>query len=166
MQDLTVLHHEEALSSAHGFLSSEALDVFSKVSLPHLTRLLVINPLSTIVAKVRLTFCEDGSSIDDYAQISRAVSRRFQPHGSCSCHPSPFVPIDIHFCAPEHDVWDPRLSMDYPQLDRGIPLVVFVVMEHQSTTNREHIVNSIYCSIPPTDVQTIYFNEPPLSVDF
>ena len=89
MRDLTVLHLEDVLPSARGFLSSGGLGISPKFDLPHLTRLAIAAPLSTVVAllsyaniplKAHLSLelqSERGCSVDDYHSILSFITQRF-----------------------------------------------------------------------------------------
>ncbi|KAN0097041.1 hypothetical protein V8E55_001487, partial [Tylopilus felleus] len=50
MQDLRHLDLDYALARASGYLSSAAFDAFQKFGLPHLSRLSISAPLSTVIA--------------------------------------------------------------------------------------------------------------------
>ena len=89
MRDLKYLYLEGALASAAGSLPSSAFNTSQKINLPHLSRLLIITPLSMVVAllscvniplktEVRLR-CNDehNSSPVEYALLRLALAQRF-----------------------------------------------------------------------------------------
>lgn len=108
MQDLTELYLDDALASATSFLSGAAFNSSQKIDVPHLSRLLIAAPLSTVVAflscvniplntEVRLQcYHERDSSLDDCTLLAifgsftkvHHVSRSntVHPHNSFSGH--------------------------------------------------------------------------------
>ncbi|KAF8138966.1 hypothetical protein EV363DRAFT_1523428 [Boletus edulis] len=89
VQDLRHLYLEDALASTAGFLSSTGFRSFQKINLPRLSRLLIVAPLSTVIAfvacvnipsktEIRLD-CgfEDGVSLHDYASLFSVLAQRF-----------------------------------------------------------------------------------------
>ncbi|KAF8437303.1 hypothetical protein L210DRAFT_3547457 [Boletus edulis BED1] len=89
VQDLRHLYLQNALASTAGFLSSTEFRSFQKINLPRLSRLLIVAPLSTVIAfvacvnipsktEIRLD-CgfEDGVSLHDYASLFSVLAQRF-----------------------------------------------------------------------------------------
>ena len=188
MQAITVLHLERALSTARGFLSSGTYSVYPRVTLPYLTRLLVLASISTVVAllscmniplktQVRLEIIlEDGSSANDYYQLPPILAQRFsQSEGLPSLGPtirSLVVRTAMNRSAfvvatSERNDCDPVLLKQYPPRECNAPLTILVRREEwMATSDMDRVMGDICCSIPSIYVQTLYAVEPPLSFDF
>ena len=186
MQHLKHLYLYSALASAVGFLSSTAFHTFQKFTLPHLSRLLLVAPLSTAVAmlscvnipskteiKLECEF-EQGSSLDDYAALSSLLAQRYNM--SVNQAPSSSIirsfAIDVGrkmmnlwlaFSALERDcVFDAHVPDE--EWDCNIPLTLMVGFGESMTTDREErimIMGDICCSILLTNVQSVHVINPP-----
>ncbi|KAI9569805.1 hypothetical protein HD554DRAFT_452021 [Boletus coccyginus] len=90
LRDIEDLHIHNALPSANRFLASADFDAFRGINLPHLSRLWIYAPLSTVVGflscvntppktEMRLG-CgnESDTSPDDYSRFSSLLSQRFR----------------------------------------------------------------------------------------
>ena len=96
MHCITVLHLEGVLPNARSFLLSGGLGNSPRIDLPHVTRLAITEPLSTVVAvlscvdiplKTPLSLVsqsERGSSVYHYNPILSFVAQRFSTSGEWS----------------------------------------------------------------------------------
>ena len=90
MHDLVDLHLCDALPSARSFLADADINTFQTVNLPHLSRLLIHAPLSTVVAFLSCVnmppgaemklYCEDEDETipDVYFRLSFLLAQRFR----------------------------------------------------------------------------------------
>ncbi|KAI9574311.1 hypothetical protein HD554DRAFT_2165803 [Boletus coccyginus] len=189
MQELTYLYLDDALASATGFISSAMFPTFQKIDLPHLSRLLIIAPLSTVVAmlscvniplntQVRLQCrSEQGFSLDDHTLLSSSLTQRFNvpdDRGPSSLTIRSLV-VDLMqemvglTCSTSDR--DCRSYLDMSQTEweshSNIPFQI-IVYYSQSMTKRDkdYITSDICCSIPWTNVQTVHALNPPFSSTF
>ena len=185
-QALTVLHLEYALSSA---LFNGALGVYPRVALPYLARLLVLAPISTVVAllscinipletQVRLEIPDDGTAVNDYAQLPPLFAQRFSQSEDLSSFCATIRSLVVNVspngltlvvCASGPSDCDPRLSMAYPPRECSAYLTILIMMNPSIFTDinsRDCLIGDICCSIPSTHVQTLHVIDPPLPSDF
>ena len=179
MPDLTRLYLEDALASAAGYLSSSA---FKKINLPHLSRLLIVAPLSTVITllscvniplktEVRLRCdSEHDSSPDDYTLLSLVLAQRFGTSKD-QARPSPTIrslvaefaawgEVKLTFSGSARDC-DSFSSISPWHWGCNIPLKIIVDSgPSMMTGNGDHIISGICCSIPLTDVQSLHVIDP------
>ncbi|KAF8555400.1 hypothetical protein OG21DRAFT_1496349 [Imleria badia] len=186
MQDLTQLYLHRALASAAGFLSSTVFHTFQKFNLPHLSRLYLAAPLSTIVAmlscvniplktEIRLESpSEHGSSLGDYAALCSLLAQRYNTSGD----QAPFIPtirslvfniwsgaMALTFSALEHD--DFAFSVPPSKWGCGIPLQTRLNFDESMPASiTDRIISDVCCSLPLTNVETVRVIEPPVSSTF
>ena len=179
LQNFTRLYLENSLASAADFLSTTAFHACQKFSLPHLSRLWITAPCSTVIAlltcvkiplktevRIECRF-EDGSSFDDYFSLSPLLAQRL----TASNDEAPptihslvikfrFNRVSIVLNAPARDHADAFIS---PRVQWGsnIPLRVIIYFDGLLSTsddlnNRDRIISDICCSMPLTTVQNIH----------
>ena len=184
MTALTFLHLPNVLATARRFLSSGTFSVSPKISLPHLARLFVVAPLSTVVAllsciaipletQVRLDIIlEEGSSVDDYAQLPSVVAQRCTKSEDLS-FPGPTIrslvvdSSDLFILAVSERSGHVALSYPYLLWDCDLPFVMIVRRELWMVNNdRNRIFNGVCCAIPSTHIQTLHVIHPPFSPNF
>ncbi|KAF8437278.1 hypothetical protein L210DRAFT_3547373 [Boletus edulis BED1] len=183
MQDLRHLYLNNALASTAGFLSSPEFHSFQKIDLPRLSRLLIIAPLSTVIAflacinvptktEVRLD-CgfEDGVSLDDYAPLFSVLTQRFststsQALSSPTCRS---LVIDLigyreilTFSSLERDCdsFDLMLPQDW---GCNTPLKIRARLFVSDTrSDLDCILGKISSFVPLMDVQSLHVINPPV----
>ncbi|KAF8125297.1 hypothetical protein EV363DRAFT_637378 [Boletus edulis] len=146
MQNIVHLCLVEALPSACDFLSSADFDTSQKINLPHLSRLLIVAPLSTVVAflscvkipgttKMKLR-CKQEKAIprDDfgpYSALFTLLERRFKSCEDCATLSPTIRAVSARYdefvlstSASEHDYFSapPPRSHDEELWDCNIPL--------------------------------------------
>ena len=185
MQNLTRLYLHDALASSAGFLSTAASRTFQNFNLPHLSRLAISAPLSTVIAlmscanipsktEIRLD-CdhETSSSLDYYALLCSLLEKRFNMSGDQA--PSiPTIRSLIFNIWPEAAVLtfsalechDFDFSVPPPRWGRGIPLQTSVKFGESMIVNKDHIISDICCSITLPNVETVGVIKPPFSSAF
>ena len=185
MQDLRHLYLDNVLNSAAKFLSSTVFQTFRKINLLHLSRLLVVAPLSTVIAllscivipmktEVRLQcYAEGGHSPDSYAPLLSLLAQRFD----MSDDQTPSNP-KIRSLIAEHTRWGNgklRFSgsdrdCDYYPSDHewgcNVPLKFMIRFNHPMPDDRDRIITDICCSLPLTNVQSLNVIDPPFSSAF
>jgi hypothetical protein len=183
MPHLKRLYLKDALASAAGFLSSSAFNTSKKIDLPHLSRLLTAAPLSTVIAllarvniplktEVRLK-CKsehDSSPVDYYGQLSSLLVQRFSTSEDQALS-SPTIrslviesamrrEVKLTFSASERD----RDSFDFiSESDWGCNIPLKIVVDSgpsRMTSDGDHIISDICCSIPLTNVQSLHVIDP------
>ncbi|KAF8437274.1 hypothetical protein L210DRAFT_1059415 [Boletus edulis BED1] len=192
MQDLTNLYLQDALASAADFLSSEAFHTVQKVNLPHLSHLLIVGPLSTVVAflscvniplkaEVRLRcVAESHLSHNIYAWLSWILQERLDKfENQVLSHPTirslivQFGNEDTKVAAEasltasvsectEH-TWFPLTSMVFPWTG-SIPL--HVVLCSKTAHNENRVLREVCSSTLLADVQSMDVTRPPFSSTF
>jgi len=189
MQDLTSLYLDEALASAAGSISSATFRTFQKINLPRLSRLLIIAPLSTVIAllscvniplktQVRLQCrSEHGFSLDSHTLLSSSLTQRFNVLHDLA--PSGLtirsLVIDLMqgmegvTCSTSdrdcHSYFD--MSQTEWESHSNIPLQIITYCgQSMSKSDTDHIISDICCSIPWTNVQTVHVLNPPFSSTF
>ncbi|KAF8138939.1 hypothetical protein EV363DRAFT_1315243 [Boletus edulis] len=182
MQDLMHLYLVDALPSAAGFLSSTAFDTFQKINLPHLSRLHVAAPLSTVIAllscvnipletELRLDCGVEGSSPHhDYALLYSLLAQRLgkpedQALSSLTIHTLVISFLDfgwatLAFSTLEGDC-DFLISASCLEWDCDIPLQIILPPGVLASD-----ISDICCSIPLTNVQSVHVVNPPFSSRF
>jgi len=189
MQDLTYLYLDDALASAAGFISSATFSTFQKINLPHLSRLLIIAPLSTVIAllscvniplktQVRLQCrSEPGFSIDGYTLLSSSLTQRFNM-------PDDWAPSNLTIRSLVIDLMQGMVGLTCSTSDRdcrsyldmsqteweshsNVPLQIIAYYGQSMTkSDKDYITSDLCCSIPWTNVQTVHFLNPPFSSTF
>ncbi|KAF8138883.1 hypothetical protein EV363DRAFT_1315063 [Boletus edulis] len=194
MQDLTHLHLENALASAADCLSSATFHTFQKFDLPHLSRLFIAAPLSTIVAllsrvsvplKAEINLrCDPGEddsefSLDDRATLCSLLAQRF----STAQDRAPYTPTIRSLTIASYYGWErvgiafttseckPRFVGEMLKFvsDGTIPLQInfnFKFRDWMTRSDRERITSNICCSLPLSNVERACFCDPPLSQTF
>ncbi|KAN0097114.1 hypothetical protein V8E55_001560 [Tylopilus felleus] len=188
MQDLHYLYLDNALTTATGLLSSAAFCSFQKINLPHLSQLLILDRLSTVIAllscinipsetEVRLGpdfLYEHNSPLDEYTQLFSLLEQRY----GTSQDPAPSIPtirslviaysesplgcVELSFRTSECDV-NSCICASCPNWSRGIPLQISLA-HRQPISDRMHFLNRICYSMPLSHVQSVHVLDPPLSV--
>ncbi|KAG6373846.1 hypothetical protein JVT61DRAFT_5997 [Boletus reticuloceps] len=184
MQDLRRLYLHHAVASAAAFLSSAVFHTFQKINLPHLSRLLIGAPVSTVIAflacvnipmktEVRLD-CgfEDGVSLHDYASLFSVVAQRFSTSTSQALSSPTFRSLVI-------DIIGPRVILTYSSLERDCDSFGLMIQQDWgcntplkirvrwfvSDTRRglDCILGDISSFVPLMDVQSVHVIEPRLA---
>ena len=189
MQDLTHLYLDRALTGASGFLSSAALDTMEKIDLPHLSRLWIVAPLSSVIAfmscfniplktEVKLE-CHFDFPLHDYTPLSSLLAHRFNMSDN-RASPKPTIHslvVDLWwgsetlaFSASDRDC-DFTASTLPLGWDCNIPLQIIVQFGQSMVTgniwrDRDFVMSKICSSIPLTDVQSLHVINPPFSSAF
>ncbi|KAF8138947.1 hypothetical protein EV363DRAFT_1315259 [Boletus edulis] len=181
VKDLRHLYLEDALDSTAGFLSSTEFHSFQKINLPRLSRLLIVAPLSTVIAflacvnipmktEVRLD-CgfEDGVSLHDYASLFSVVAQRFSTSTSQALSSPTFrsLVIDLAY----------RPALTFSPLERDCDSFDLVLRQYWgytplkirvswfvSDTRRslDCILGDISTFVPLMDVQSVHVIHPPV----
>ncbi|KAF8555580.1 hypothetical protein OG21DRAFT_1507596 [Imleria badia] len=181
MQDLAQLYLDHALTNAAGFVSSAVSNTLQKINLPHLSRLLIAAPLSTVVAflscvnfprnaQVRLQcHTEDGYSLDDYSLLSSILGQRF----SMAEYQEP-SPQEIRSLVIDCTMQSPRLTFSASErhccvssecMEWGCNLPLQIALG-ELEIDRDRIMNEICCSVPLIHLQSVHVSKPPTSSDF
>ena len=181
LPNLAVLYFQGPLAGARRLIHTKAFDP-QKVNLLSLVRLLVVSPISTVVAllscvniplktKVRLEFQSESTvSMRDHVPIARALAQRFDvPKDLALSSPtirSMVIKPALHgrtfiFSAKERDC-DPCFQKDpYKSWNCDIPLSIKVAEESCLTGFVGGcIIRCICCSIPLADVQSLHIVQP------
>ncbi|KAF8555363.1 hypothetical protein OG21DRAFT_1507775 [Imleria badia] len=178
MQDLVRLYLDRALTNATGFVSSAAFNALQKIKSPHLSRLLIAAPLSTVAAflscvnfprnaKVRLQcHTNDDSSLDDYSRLSSTLVQRF-----CMAE---YQEPSIRSLVIDSTPGGPRLTFSTLErhsyvsssLTKWGSKVPLQIVLGRLEINRDRIISDICGSIPLTHLQSVHVSEPPTSSDF
>lgn len=175
LENLTELCLEGALISAAGFLSSPAFRGFQKVNLPHLSRLSIVAPLSTVVALLScvniplktavLPICiqEGDTSPDHYTLLHSPLAQRFEDQltgRSLLIRICEQVWMDVTLSSRERDCND-RLPRSLPGTQNCNWIPLRISYHHGSFLPWDHILSDFLCSMPLTNVQTLHFALPP-----
>ena len=186
MQDLTYLYLNlnRALPGSPEFISSAAFNTLQKIHLPHLSRLLIAAPLSTVIAllscvniplqtEVRLTcHSERGSSVDRYALLSSLLVERFRMSEDQALSSPAIRSLVIDSVSVEGGA---RLTFSgserscdsvftsRKQWGSNIPLQIVL---DRLRADSDRIISDICCSIPLTHVQSVHVLRPPISSTF
>ncbi|KAF8433015.1 hypothetical protein L210DRAFT_3557338 [Boletus edulis BED1] len=181
VQDLRHLYLENALASTAGFLSSTEFRSFRKINLPRLSRLLIVAPLSAVIAfvacvnipsktELRLD-CdfEDGVSLHDYASLFSVLAQRFSTSTSEALSSPTFrsLVIDLTY----------RPALTFSPLERDCDSFDLVLRQYWgytplkirvswfvSDTRRslDCILGDISTFVPLMDVQSFEVIKPPV----
>ncbi|KAF8138949.1 hypothetical protein EV363DRAFT_1580617 [Boletus edulis] len=184
MQDLRHLYLNHAVASAAAFLSSAEFHTFQKIDLPHLSRLLIDAPVSTVIAflacvnipmktEVKLD-CgfEDGVSLDDYASLFSVLAQRFSTSTSQALSTPPFrsLVIDLRgysetltFSPLERDCesFDLMLQQDWGRCNTRLKIKVCLFARH-TKRGLDGILGDISAFVSLMDIQSVHVISPPL----
>ena len=183
MQNLEHLYLNNSLASAAGFLSSMALHTFQEVNLPHLSRLLIAAPLSTVIpllsriniplkTEVRLEcHFERDFSLDDYTPLSSLLAQRFSIFRdqalssptirSLGIQSAEWEKATLTFSASERDLGS-SISISHVEWCRNIPLQIVLHFRPSMTrSDGNRIISDICCAMPLTNVQSVHVLLPP-----
>ncbi|KAF8555346.1 hypothetical protein OG21DRAFT_1507762 [Imleria badia] len=186
MQDLVQLYLDRALTNATGFVFNAAFNTLQKIYLPHLSRLLIAAPLSTLTAllscvnvpsdaEFRLECqSEADSSLDGYSLLSPVLGQRF----SVAENHAPSSQA-IHSLVIDSTTWNekyPRLTFGTSGRDHishfsksraewGCNVPLQIAFE-EVRIDRDRIISDICCSMPLTHLQSIHVFHPPTSSAF
>ncbi|KAI9574266.1 hypothetical protein HD554DRAFT_2165761 [Boletus coccyginus] len=183
MQNLEHLHLDNSLASAAGFLSSTAFHTFQKVNLPHLSRVSIAAPLSTVIAllsciniplktEVRLEcHFERDFSLDNYTSLSSLLAQRFSVlRGQALSSPTirslgiqsaEWEKATLTFSASERDLGS-SISISHVEWCRNIPLQIVIHFRPSMTrSDGNGIISDICCAMPLTNVQSVHVLHPP-----
>ena len=171
MENLTKLGLDNVLASASGFLSSPAFHNFQEVNLPHLSRLSIDAPLSTVIALlycvnipsktvVRLSCShEDNSSSAHYTLLSSILAQRLDVFQDQPKTRSLIIRLagmaEVIFSPLERDC-DERAQGRHS----GIPLST-LFWSLGLTMPGVQFISDLVSTIPLTNVQTLYAEYPP-----
>ncbi|KAF8555350.1 hypothetical protein OG21DRAFT_911422 [Imleria badia] len=168
---------------ATSVLSSTAFNTLQNVNLPHLSRLLIAAPLSTVVAflscvntpsnaKFRLEcHSEYNPSLDDYFLLSSVLEQRFSmvEDQEPSSHAIRSLVIESTMMGPrltfntsERDC-DSCVCRPHMEWDCNVP---FQIVLGQIKINRDRVISDICCSMPLTYLQSVHIFQPPTSSAF
>ncbi|KAN0075503.1 hypothetical protein V8E55_011526 [Tylopilus felleus] len=189
MKDLKHLYLDDALPSAAGFLSSAAFRTFQSINLPHLSRLLIAAPLSTVFAllsciniplkteiRLQLYRSELGSFPRDYTLLSPLFAQRFGTSEDQALSTPVIGSMLIRF--EDHELGEPMLSVSLSECDRhpffssikqswGLNIPLYIITDRAETmADNEDRMLSICRSIPLTDVHSMEVLRPPFSSTF
>ncbi|KAI9574261.1 hypothetical protein HD554DRAFT_16260 [Boletus coccyginus] len=184
MHNLEHLHLDNSLASAAGFLSCTAFHTFQKINLPHLSRLLIAAPLSTVIAllsciniplktEVRLEcYFERGFSRDDYATLASLLAQRSSIPGDQALSGPTIRSLGIEsgdwemailtFSASER-AFNSSISISHAAWCCNIPLQVVI---HFPQSDGDHVVSDICRAMPLTNVQSVHVLHPPSCSSF
>ncbi|KAF8138899.1 hypothetical protein EV363DRAFT_1315098 [Boletus edulis] len=188
MQDLTHLYLEDVLASAAGFLSRLEMSTVQKIRLPHLSRLLIVAPVSAVIASISCIDIplktqvrigcrhECGPSLDQYTPLSSLLPQRFNTSSpiirslgiDCAEWGQGALTFDTSFSASERSC-HLRISILHEEWDRNIPLQVVIYFSPSSIRHGDegnHVISDICCSLPLTHVQSAHILYPPPSPSF
>ncbi|KAF8433005.1 hypothetical protein L210DRAFT_3633277 [Boletus edulis BED1] len=182
VQDLRHLYLENAFASTAGFLSSTEFRSFQKINLPRLSRLLIVAPLSTVIAfvacvnipsktELRLD-CdfEDGVSLHDYASLFSVLAQRFSTSTSQALSSPTFRSLVIDLTYRPALTFSP-LERDCDSFDLVLrqywgyntPLKIRVSWFVSDTRNSlDCILGDISTFVPLMDVQSLHVIKPPV----
>jgi hypothetical protein len=183
LQDLTQLYLDDALASSAGFLSSAAFTTLQNINLPHLFLILIVAPLSTVIAFLSgvkissnaefILECDSevDSSLDNYSLLSSLLGQKFNvaENQDSSSHPirslviEPFMEklsLILTFSASERHCCVSSSRMEW---GCNIPLQIAL---NDLTVDRERIISDICCSMPLTHLQSLHVVAPPTSSAF
>lgn len=183
MQCLRHLYLEDALGCASSFLSSATFRTVQKINLPHLSRLLVSAPISTVVAllscsvdilstaELRLEcHCDASFSRASSVSLSSLLAQRFSILENLDQTPSN---LTIHSlvieCARERQptILTFSTSERYcnssreAEWDCDIPLKVLIHFNLYRSHDEERIVSDICRAVPLPNVQSLHIIRPP-----
>ncbi|KAF8552621.1 hypothetical protein OG21DRAFT_1443243 [Imleria badia] len=184
MHDLTHLELDAALACADDFLRSPAFHSRQKINLPHLSRLLIDAPLSTVIAllscvnipfktELRLTCRFEDAFPDNFTLLSPVLAQWFNTSLEAR---SAIRSLVIHFswrgweltfsglerdCDPSYFDSESGRSWGY-----NTPLRIFLACTVE-TTNLNHCwINEFCSSLPLMHVQSLHAINPPTSSMF
>ncbi|KAG6373827.1 hypothetical protein JVT61DRAFT_5974 [Boletus reticuloceps] len=176
LQDLTHLYIHRSLASATGFLSSTEFHTFQKISLPHLSRLLISAPLSTVIAllacvevpletKVGLDCNSEDDFTLSYSPVFSFLAQRMLSSLTFRSLVinSPMFDPRLTFSTLERDCDDfyPTSHQDW---DCGIPLKIRIRLNSSPTHgNGDRILSDISSFVPLTNVQSVHVVTPQFS---
>lgn len=179
MPDLEHLYLENALENADDFISSVGLNVLQKISVPCLTRLFIITPVSSIVTllssisfplhtKMRLE-CrnEDDISLDICDQLCHILAQKYSNDHMWTPQTIPSVvmkfssdQVALAFNTSSECNYEPTwtYSMTAVRWGRNTPLLEMVINLPEP---RNALFGSDICiSIPTTNIQTLHIINP------
>ena len=187
LRNIVDLHLDNSLPSADSFLASTDFDAFQGINLPHLSRLWIHAPLSTVVGflscvnmppKTEMMLgCEkeNSTSPDDYSRLSSLLAQRFcSSEGQTSSVPTiRTLGIDLRFgtfvfSASERDcscLFDEGEDEDEFSWGRNISLwhrIQFGTMEPKKFS----ISSDICRNACPRDVHRVHIRGPVSSSNF
>ncbi|KAH0840292.1 hypothetical protein J3R83DRAFT_1301 [Lanmaoa asiatica] len=184
MQGLTHLHLDDALACAREFISSAAFNAFQKIKLPHLSRFLVIAPLSTIFncqkhnsgwQCISEDDSEDDSSLDDYIQLSSLLAQEFGPSEDQALSILTIRSLRIvrsqyrttfAFSALDRDC-ESYVSSSHVNWNHDTPLEIIVhLCDFRLRANVDPNKIDIYCTMLLSTVESVYVTHPPVSPSF
>ncbi|KAF8437305.1 hypothetical protein L210DRAFT_3547485 [Boletus edulis BED1] len=181
--DLRHLYLEDALDSTAGFLSSPEFHSFQKINLPRLSRLLIVAPLSTVIAflacvniptktEVRLDCgLENGISLHDYASLFSLVAQRFSTSTSEALSSPKFRSLVISLMSYRVALTFSPLERDCDSFDLVLqqdwgcnpPLKIRVSWFMSNTGwDLDCILGDISSFVPLMDVQSVHVINPPV----
>ncbi|KAF8138963.1 hypothetical protein EV363DRAFT_1208943 [Boletus edulis] len=181
VQDLRHLYLQNALASTAGFLSSTEFRSFQKINLPRLSRLLIVAPLSTVIAfvacvnipsktEIRLD-CgfEDGVSLHDYASLFSVLAQRFSTSTSQALSSPTFRSLVIDLTYRPALTFSP-LERDCDPFDFVLrrywgcntPLKIRVSWFSDTRSSLDCILGDISTFVPLMDVQSFEVINPPV----
>ncbi|KAF8555362.1 hypothetical protein OG21DRAFT_1483915 [Imleria badia] len=191
MQDLTHLYLEDAIASIGGSLSSGAFNDSQTINVPHLSRLLIAAPLSTVIvflsrvnipldAEVRLQcYRERISPPNDHTLVSAVLPIRFRMSRdqafklsapiirSLVIESAQLGDIKLTFSGSERDC-DSFDSISHQVWGHNVPLKIVISSNLLINGYDDDILSNILncCSIPLTHVQCVHVLGPPYSPAF
>ena len=196
MQDLAHLYVDGALTTARDFISSVEFSAFQKINLPHLSCLLIIAPLSTVIAfvfcvtlppqtEVRLNcgyereYYNHNTLLDLYTLLASILAQNYNKDQALSIPTIHSVAIKsdgyslvLVFGTSTKCDYNPSFSMTPLKWDHNILLKIIVNFHpsvwHSGAKHR-HIItfgSKICFSMPVTNVQSLHVIGPPFCPAF
>ena len=186
MQNLAHLHLENALPSARGNSISQSFEDSERLSFPHLSRLSIVAPFTTVVlllscfdiplkTEVRLRCCYEADA-EDHTPIYPLLAKRFIASKDQAFDLVPIIrtafveaasaTVGFIFSTAECDDGRRAFSASTTSYDLGhlhedwdcnIPLMVDIVLRTSLSNHREDLVGNVCRSVPLTHLQSAHF---------
>ena len=176
IQDLTHLDLHGALASAASFPSSMAIDTLQRINLPHLSRLSIAAPLSTVIAflswvdmpwetEVGLE-CEyeTRSSADDYSRFSSLFVQRLNMAEDQAVSSPTIRSLTADFSSSARTLVFSASELVSDSFRFKIE-VRFSILRMEAR-DMDQFIGDICCSTPLKNVQSIRVDHPPVSSAF